>query len=97
MSLELIPIEIIEEFGLDLVDVISFQRVCKSMYLLIKERAPRIFSQVTFTKEMESWAGALMNVKLEDTENLSLFTRVHALDLSRTSVKDVSRLGKVHS
>jgi len=73
MSLDLMPIEIIEQFRLDIEDVISLQRLCRGMYMLIKERVPRIFSRVIFRKEMEFWIPGLMNVRLKNIKTASFF------------------------
>jgi len=80
MSLELLPLEIIQGFDLSLSDVVSIQRVSKIMYIFIQERCPRIFSLTSFRKGMERWINVLMNIRLEqDThiEDLSVFANVH--------------------
>ena len=97
MSFELLLQEIIEEFRLNLPDVVALQRVSRSMYDLIKERSPRIFSLVTFVRGMEPWIHLLTNVKLEGLENLSLFARVHTLDISCMYLEDCSLLGRNHT
>ena len=96
--LEMLPLEVLEMFGFDLETLIHIQRVSKSWYATIKDKPPRIKTQMVFKKRLEAWLHILTNVKVtSNTSETSIFSGVRTLDLSWTNVVDVSALGRVHT
>src|ERR1700722_3736766 len=104
--LENIPGELINLFDLRLCELIRLSMVSKTLSSLITptdvpERSLhiKVREEIIYKLTMKSWSKFLDHVKLKnDTlEYISLFTRVHTLDLSWTKVSDVSMLGHVHT
>src|ERR1700722_14217213 len=97
--LENIPGELIDLFNLSLHKLIHLSMVSKTLSRLITPNNVRVKERIIYKPTMKSWSKFLDRVKLNnDTlEYISLFTRVHTLDLWGTKVSDVSALGNVHT